>query len=114
MSQCQKTQKRGFFAFDFCPKGWIAADGSILKISEHISLFGLIGTVFGGDGESTFAVPDMRSTAIAGVTSGKLNYGTPGSLGSVITITEGEADESSLKAVQLTVCIANIGIFPAR
>lgn len=46
--------------FSFEPVGWAACDGRLLPISEYDTLFNLIGTTYGGDGESTFALPDMR------------------------------------------------------
>lgn len=42
------------------PQGWQACDGSLLAISEYDALFALIGTTYGGDGQTTFAVPDLR------------------------------------------------------
>lgn len=48
------------FAGNFAPAGWHFCDGSLLPISEYYTLFNLIGTTYGGDGESTFAVPDLR------------------------------------------------------
>lgn len=49
------------FAGNFAPVGWQFCDGSLLPISENDTLFNLIGTTYGGDGQSTFAVPDLRS-----------------------------------------------------
>ncbi len=49
------------FAGNFAPAGWLFCDGSLLAISENDTLFALIGTTYGGDGQSTFAVPDLRS-----------------------------------------------------
>ena len=46
------------FAFNFCPNGWQRLDGSLLSISQYDVLFNLIGTTYGGDGTSTFAVPN--------------------------------------------------------
>jgi microcystin-dependent protein len=48
------------FAGNFAPAGWMFCDGSLLPISENETLFVLIGTTYGGDGESTFALPDLR------------------------------------------------------
>jgi microcystin-dependent protein len=48
------------FAGNFAPAGWNFCDGSLLPISENETLFNLIGTTYGGDGQSTFAVPDLR------------------------------------------------------
>ncbi|MBV8688355.1 MAG: phage tail protein [Alphaproteobacteria bacterium] len=49
------------FAGNFAPAGWMFCDGQLLPISENETLFQLIGTTFGGDGESTFQLPDLQS-----------------------------------------------------
>ena len=49
------------FAGNFAPAGWMFCEGQLLPISENETLFQLIGTTYGGDGQSTFALPDMRS-----------------------------------------------------
>jgi microcystin-dependent protein len=46
--------------FNFAPNGWAFCDGSIIAISQNATLFNLIGTTYGGDGQSTFALPDLR------------------------------------------------------
>ena len=48
------------FAGNFAPAGWMFCEGQLLAISENETLFQLIGTTYGGDGESTFALPDLR------------------------------------------------------
>jgi len=48
------------FAGDFAPAGWAFCDGQLLPISGNEGLFMLIGTTYGGDGQSTFALPDLR------------------------------------------------------
>ena len=48
------------FAGNFPPVGWMFCEGQLLPISENETLFQLIGTTYGGDGESTFALPDLR------------------------------------------------------
>jgi microcystin-dependent protein len=48
------------FAGNFAPAGWMFCDGQHLPISENETLFNLIGTTYGGDGQSTFALPDLR------------------------------------------------------
>lgn len=48
------------FAGNFAPAGWMFCEGQLLPISENETLFQLIGTTFGGDGESTFGLPDLR------------------------------------------------------
>lgn len=49
------------FGGNFAPAGWAFCNGQILPISENDTLFNLIGTTYGGDGQSTFALPDLRS-----------------------------------------------------
>jgi microcystin-dependent protein len=48
------------FAGNFAPAGWMFCEGQLLPISENDALFTLIGTTYGGDGETTFALPDLR------------------------------------------------------
>ncbi len=48
------------FAGNFAPAGWMFCEGQLLPISENETLFQLIGTTYGGDGESTFSLPDLR------------------------------------------------------
>jgi microcystin-dependent protein len=49
------------FAGNFAPAGWMFCDGQLLPISENETLFQLIGTTYGGDGQSTFALPNLQS-----------------------------------------------------
>jgi len=51
------------FPFNFAPKGWAFCDGQLLPISQNTALFSLLGTFYGGDGKSTFALPDMQDNA---------------------------------------------------
>ncbi len=46
--------------FNFCPRGWTPAEGQLLAISSNTALFSLFGTIYGGDGRTTFALPDLR------------------------------------------------------
>ena len=48
------------FGFNFPPRGWAQCDGQILSINQNQSLFSLLGTTYGGDGRTTFALPDLR------------------------------------------------------
>ena len=48
------------FPFNFAPKGWAFCDGQLMHISQNTALFSLLGTTYGGDGKSTFALPDMQ------------------------------------------------------
>lgn len=51
------------FPFNFAPKGWAWCDGQILPISQNTALFSLLGTTYGGDGKSSFALPDLQGRA---------------------------------------------------
>lgn len=51
------------FPFNFAPKGWAWCQGQLLPISQNTALFSLLGTTYGGDGKSTFALPDMQGNA---------------------------------------------------
>jgi len=51
------------FAFGFAPKGWAICDGQLLSIAQNTALFSLLGTMYGGNGIQTFALPDLRSRA---------------------------------------------------
>lgn len=50
----------GIFGFNFAPRGWASCDGQLLPISQNTALFALLGTTYGGDGQTTFALPDLR------------------------------------------------------
>ena len=49
--------------FNYCPRGWAEADGQLLPIAQNSALFSLFGTMYGGDGRTTFALPDLRGRA---------------------------------------------------
>jgi microcystin-dependent protein len=51
------------FPFNFAPKGWAWCNGQLLPISQNTALFSLLGTTYGGDGKSTFALPNMEGNA---------------------------------------------------
>jgi microcystin-dependent protein len=51
------------FPFNFAPKGWAWCDGQLMPISQNTALFSLLGTTYGGDGKSNFALPDLQGRA---------------------------------------------------
>src|SRR5438105_65226 len=59
------------FAGNFAPSGWMFCDGQLLPISENETLFQLIGTTYGGDGEQTFALPNLQSRVPIHMGTGK-------------------------------------------
>lgn len=58
------------FGFNFAPRGWAKCDGQLLAISANSALFSLLGTTFGGDGRTTFALPDLRGRSIVHIGTG--------------------------------------------
>ena len=64
------------FPFNFAPRGWATCDGQLLPISQNTALFSLLGTTYGGDGRSNFALPDLRGRVPlqAGQGPGLSNY----------------------------------------
>src|ERR1041385_2013183 len=76
------------FAGNFAPAGWMFCDGTTLPISENETLFQLIGTTYGGDGQSTFNLPDLRGRVP--IHQGTGPFGTTyqmGEMGGVETVT---------------------------
>src|SRR4051794_41306129 len=51
------------FPFNFAPKGWAWCDGQLLPLSQNTALFSLLGTTYGGNGKSNFALPDLQGSA---------------------------------------------------
>jgi microcystin-dependent protein len=51
------------FATDWCPRGWMRANGTLLSIAQNSALFALYGTTYGGDGRTTFALPNLQDRA---------------------------------------------------
>ncbi|MGW8482654.1 phage tail protein [Microbacterium sp. NPDC055903] len=57
-------------AFNFAPRNWAMCDGQILPISQNTALFSILGTTYGGNGESTFALPDLNGSFAIGAGQG--------------------------------------------
>ena len=76
------------FAGNFAPRGWAFCDGALLSISQYSALFSLLGTTYGGDGRTTFALPDLRGRAAIGPRHGPgLSSYNLGQRGGVETVT---------------------------
>ena len=82
------------FAGNFAPRGWALCDGQLLAISENSALFSILGTTYGGDGRTTFGLPDMRGRVPMHAGSGPGR--TPRPLGST-----GGAESNTLNVNQL-------------
>src|SRR5688500_1418895 len=58
------------FGFGFAPRGWQLCQGQVLAISTNTALFSLLGTMYGGNGQTTFALPDLRGRSLVGMGQG--------------------------------------------
>jgi microcystin-dependent protein len=88
------------FAGNFAPAGWLFCEGQLLPISENETLFQLIGTTYGGDGQSTFALPDLRGRIPIHQGNGFILAETGGA--EEITLTESQIPAHSHPAIVLT------------
>ncbi|MFY7963791.1 MAG: phage tail protein [Chitinophagaceae bacterium] len=88
------------FAGKFAPDGWAFCDGSLLTINSNPSLFSIIETIYGGDGITTFALPDLRSRVPIGA-------GTPSTLTKITLGQTGGSEAASLPAHTHTATLTN-------
>jgi microcystin-dependent protein len=75
-------------SFDFAPKGWALCDGQLLPIQQNQALFSILGTTYGGDGRTTFALPDLRSRIAVHPGNGLTLGQTGGEESHALTISE--------------------------
>src|SRR5213083_2364679 len=109
------------FPFNFPPTGWAFCDGQLLPISQNTALFSLLGTTYGGDGKSTFALPDLQGSTplMWGQSKGGSLY-DEGQMSGIDTVTllnsemplhnhlvQGNFNLSDLFTPAPTVCLAN-------
>ena len=117
------------FSFNFPPKGWAFCNGQFMPINQNQALFSLLGTTYGGNGQTTFALPDLRDSAPIHMGNGHTlgeKAGTP-----TVTITQqtmpqhihfvqasnvggSQAHTNQQPLLGLNFCIALQGIFPSR
>src|SRR5690242_106663 len=91
------------FAGNFAPKGWAHCNGQLLSISQNTALFSILGTFYGGDGQTTFALPDLRGR----VPIGALENLGESSAGETVGYSEGDTKEVRiLPTLSLNYCIA--------
>ncbi len=122
------------FGFNFCPRGWAATNGQLLAISQNTALFSLLGTMYGGDGRTTFGLPDLRGRVVVGPGRGpgldNYRLGARGGQEQVTSPTiavpdagenpSGMAERGGMAApnrqpyLVVTTCIALQGIYPSR
>lgn len=80
------------YAFGFTPRGWAFCDGQLMSIAQNTALFSLIGTTYGGNGQTTFGLPDLRGRSIVHPGTGpglsNISWGEVGGIESM-TLTQG-------------------------
>src|SRR4051812_30274290 len=79
------------FAGNFAPNNWALCNGQILSIFQNVSLYSILGSAFGGNGTSTFALPDLRGRAVIGGGQGISNYIPGQSGGAEYTIAQNQS-----------------------
>jgi len=116
--------------FNFCPRGMMEADGRLLPIAENTALFSLLGTMYGGDGRTTFALPDLRGRVMVGAGQGPgltdrrqgERGGTESDIAGPALAHDGGADplgdstagNNMPPYLALKQCIVTQGIYPSR
>jgi microcystin-dependent protein len=111
------------FAGNFAPRGWAFCDGQLLAISSHTALFSILGTNYGGDGRTTFGLPDLRGRVPVGPRNGpgmtdvRLGqkfgpFENHKSAGSSETAMQSKAVKSGTLGLNYIICL--IGTYPSR
>lgn len=105
------------FAGNFAPRGWATCEGQLLAISQHQALFSILGTTYGGDGRTTFALPDLRGRAPIQTGTGRgLTPARLGQKGGASTKVK-KGDDAIVPgqptlAINYIICMR--GVFPSR
>ena len=111
------------FAFGFIPKDWLTCDGQVIKVNQYMELFSLLGTTYGGDGMTTFGLPDLRGRMIIdkgqgpGLTARRLgDKGGQEATGTAADNTKADAAAGNNMPPFLTLnyCIRMEGQYPTR
>ena len=124
------------YGFNFAPRGWAFCDGQILPINQNQSLYSLLGTTYGGDGRTSFALPDLRGRTPMHPGGGNINQGSKGgnqnttgpagdaetldsltldrNLGSTLNTTTVATQGAQMDSIALNFAIALRGLFPSR
>ncbi len=102
------------FAGNFAPRGWAFCEGQLLPISQHSALFSILGTTYGGDGRTTFALPDLRGRAPVhpNAEAGRLGAKKTGT--HVERAARDEANPTTQSTLRINYIICVKGSFPSR
>lgn len=98
------------FAGNFAPRGWAFCEGQLLPISSNTALFSLLGTMYGGDGRTTFGLPDLRGRVPVGAGTGPgLDQVKPGQQAA-----KGGEGTTGQATLGMHYIIATTGLYPSR
>ena len=109
------------FGGNFCPYGFAAADGSLRAIDQYEVLYSLVGTTFGGDGQTTFGLPNLLGAAVVGTGQGpglpNVVIGQSGGNTNTVNVQPATSKSVQVPATQspfltVTPCVALYGIYP--
>lgn len=116
--------------FNFCPRGTMPADGQLLPISQYSALFSLYGTYYGGDGRTTFALPDLRGRVPVHAGQGpglkpyregqrggsEFSRGVPNTAaaGDDVPVIGPDAIPNTQPYLALRYCVVTQGVYPSR
>ncbi len=101
------------FAGNFAPENWAFCNGTLLAVSQYETLFNLIGTTYGGDGQSTFALPDLRSRVPVHIGNGTTMGQMGGAEGVALTAAQIAAHSHGLQGTPTNNATSPAGAFPA-
>src|SRR4051812_35274198 len=90
-------------SFDFAPQGWAQCNGQLLPVNQNVALFALLGTMYGGNGQTTFALPDLRGQAPAHVDPSVKQGTAIGEEAHTLLVSEMPAHQHSLQGTSLAV-----------
>ncbi|MUT67222.1 phage tail protein [Paenibacillus sp. NEAU-GSW1] len=103
------------FSFNFAPRNWALCDGQLLPINQNQALFSLLGTTFGGNGQTNFALPDLRGRVPIGVGDGYTLGEQGGQEAHTLSISEMPAHNHPLlaKSIDATTTLPKNGVWAA-
>ncbi len=99
------------FAGNFAPRGWAFCEGQLIPISQNSALFSILGTQYGGDGRTTFALPDLRDAVPISASNTRKQGSVVNSANFKIDNTQ---SSTTVKTVSLRYIIALYGVYPSR
>ena len=99
------------FAGNFAPRGWAFCDGQLLAVSQNEALFSLLGTIYGGDGRTTFGLPDMRGRVPLHQGSGPIIFRTGSNLRAWRQLLDAQEVTCSRTIVFKHVCLFSLFVY---